>query len=220
MFISLGCQHQRTLTEHQAHESGIPAGKVYMPKCKEDGSYESKQCNPRTGECWCVDIRGFELSETRTRSIDNLTCDPAPKSTNCPMYKCSEDCEHGFKIDEKGCRTCECLDPCSQISCRGEGETCRLVTVECVDWPCPSVPMCLPKKENPCQNGEPLKLGSSEEMVTCGPEYENCPSSHKCQLSPVGEYAVCCPKPSKILTRRTICNIFLSLQIFLILLSF
>lgn len=168
-----------------------------MPKCRDDGSYEPKQCNLGTGECWCVDIRGFEMSSTRT--TNELSCEPAPKSDICPLLKCVEDCEHGFKIDPKGCRTCECINPCSQISCRGEGETCRLVSVECTNWPCPSVPMCLPKKENPCQNGEPLKLGSTDELVTCGPDYENCPSSHKCQLSPVGEYAVCCPKPSKII---------------------
>lgn len=195
--ISLACQHQRTLSQHQAHESGIPAGKVYIPQCQGDGGYEAKQCNPGTKECWCVDFRGFEISQTRTNDTKGLSCDPPPKSNECPLYKCPKDCEHGFALDNKGCRTCACLDPCSQISCRGEGETCRLVSVECVDWPCPSVPMCLPKKENPCQNGEPLKLGNTDELVTCGPESESCPSSHKCQLSPVGEYAVCCPKPRK-----------------------
>ncbi|CAG9764049.1 unnamed protein product [Ceutorhynchus assimilis] len=191
------CQHQKTLAQHQAHESGMPAGKVYIPTCTEDGSFTMKQCHPGTKECWCVDQKGFELSETRTKG-DNLTCDPAPVSLKCPELDCQEDCEHGFEIDEEGCRTCDCVNPCSKISCRGEGETCRLVAVECVTWPCPSVPMCLPKKENPCQNGEPLKLGTSDELFTCGPESESCPSSHKCQLSPVGEYAVCCPKPRDV----------------------
>ncbi|KAJ8960315.1 hypothetical protein NQ318_004047, partial [Aromia moschata] len=181
------CQHQRALAQHQAHESGIPAGKVYMPKCKEDGSYDDKQCNPGIGQCWCVDIRGFEISETRHKSGENVSCDPAPRSEKCPLLKCVEDCEHGFEMDAKGCRTCTCVDPCSRVSCRGEGETCRLVAVECVGWPCPSVPMCLPKKENPCQNGEPLRLGGAgDELATCGPDFDSCPSSHKCQLSPVG----------------------------------
>ncbi|CAH1111232.1 unnamed protein product [Psylliodes chrysocephalus] len=194
-----GCQHQKALAQHQAHESGIPAGKVYIPTCKEDGSYDKKQCNPGTGECWCVDIFGFEVSKTRTKSTNSFTCEvDSPKTNECPLYKCAANCEHGYELDENGCRTCTCVDPCSKITCRGEGETCRLVSVECVSWPCPSVPMCLPKKENPCQNGEPLKLGSTDELVTCGPDYENCPSSHKCQLSPVGEYAVCCPKPRDV----------------------
>ncbi|XP_060536767.1 fibrillin-1-like isoform X2 [Cylas formicarius] len=191
------CQHQRTLAQHQAHESGIPAGKVYIPACRVDGSYEPKQCHPGTKECWCVDEKGFELSKTRTRD-DNISCHLEHKTDECNSFKCEEDCEHGFEIDENGCRTCECIDPCQKISCRGEGETCRLVSVECTNWPCPSVPMCLPKKENPCQNGEPLKVGNSDELFICGPEFESCPSSHKCQLSPVGEYAVCCSKPRDV----------------------
>lgn len=196
----IACQHQRTIAQYQAHESGIPAGKVYIPKCLEDGSYAPKQCNPRTDECWCVDFRGFEVSETRVKSTKEISCDPPPSSENCPLYHCIKDCEHGFKMDDKGCRTCECVDPCETVQCRGDGEQCRLISVECVSWPCPSIPMCLPKKENPCQNGEPLKTSNSDDFMTCGPESESCPTSHKCQLSPVGEYAVCCPKPSEYQT--------------------
>lgn len=169
-----------------------------MPKCNADGSFEKKQCNLGSRECWCVDSRGFEISETRKSSIKPLDCQNPPKSL-CPTYKCSENCEHGFELDSRACRTCKCVDPCSKLSCREDGEACRLVKVECVGLPCPPVAMCLPKKENPCQNGEPLGLGNTEEVVSCGPEFENCPSSHKCQLSPLGEYAVCCPKPSKYL---------------------
>lgn len=190
------CQHQRAIAQHQALESGIRVGSTYVPTCKEDGSYEAKQCDPSTKECWCVDFRGFEISQTRTTSYKKLNCDMPIISPMCPFYKCSEDCQHGYKLDENGCRTCDCVDPCSRITCREDGETCRLVSVECIDWPCPSIPMCLPKKENPCQNGQPLTLGDSDETVTCGPDFASCPSSHKCELSPIGEYAVCCPKPS------------------------
>lgn len=143
------------------------------------------------------------MSKTRLKGVPQ--CDKLSENDSCP--ECNEVCEHGYQLDGNGCRTCECLDPCERISCRGEGETCRLVAVDCVDWPCPSVAMCLPKKENPCQNGEPLEIGG--EVASCGPEIGGCPSSHKCQLSPVGEYAVCCPKPSKFLGK-------FSMEIFLI----
>ncbi|KAK9878499.1 hypothetical protein WA026_022395 [Henosepilachna vigintioctopunctata] len=189
------CQHKRTLSQHQAHDSGIPLNRVYIPSCNEDGTFASKQCHPGTGQCWCVDQNGFEVSESRGKS--DLNCDITSKMSKCPKRKCNN-CEHGYKIDVDGCRTCECINPCDEVSCRGEGETCRLVSVECVTSPCPSVPMCLPKKENPCQNGEPLRYGDNDDVVTCGPEEESCPSSHKCQLSPIGEYAVCCPKPRDI----------------------
>lgn len=193
----LACQHQKLLAQHQAHESGVPANRMYMPTCNSDGTFARKQCNPGSRECWCVDSRGFEISQTRLPIGKPLDCD-APSKSQCPLNKCANNCEHGFELDSNGCRTCKCIDPCSKLSCREDGEICRLVNVECVDIHCPPVAMCLPKKDNPCHNGEPLRLGNTEETVSCGPDFESCPSSHKCQLSPLGEYAVCCPKPSKV----------------------
>jgi len=116
---------------------------------------------------------------------------------NCPLLKCLP-CPHGFQLDESGCSTCTCRDPCAEISCHGEGEKCRLVEVSCVNTPCPPVPMCLPQPNNPCQSGHPLLIAGSEEVRTCGPTGSPCPLSHKCHLSPLGEYAVCCPKPSEL----------------------
>ena len=46
---------------------------VFVPQCEEDGSYSSKQCNPSTGYCWCVDGEGYSIEGTKTRSKD-LNC--------------------------------------------------------------------------------------------------------------------------------------------------
>ena len=44
----------------------LPLGK-FVPKCKEDGSFELVQCHPSTGYCWCVDENGGEVTFTKTR---------------------------------------------------------------------------------------------------------------------------------------------------------
>ena len=132
-----------------------------------------------------------------------MCCYCAAAMASCPELRCEEECPHGQQLDARGCRTCRCRDPCQQLQCRGEGEACRLVQVQCADPPCHAVPMCLPRRENPCQAGQPLEEAGTSPgtspgtgaLFRCGPSGNSCPSSHKCELSPLGEYAVCCPKP-------------------------
>ncbi|PNF36509.1 Amyloid beta A4 protein [Cryptotermes secundus] len=189
------CQHMRAILEHKAHETGIPARQLYLPKCRdEDGSFEPIQCHPVTHQCWCVDDKGDELPGTRAPPDVQPSCEA---QSSCPSLKCIP-CPHGFLLDESGCQTCKCRDPCAEISCREDGEKCRLVEVSCINTPCPPVPVCLPQPQNPCQMGQPLLVMGSTEVMVCGPNGSPCPSSHKCHLSPLEEYAVCCPKPRNV----------------------
>uniref|UniRef100_A0A3Q0RB25 Nidogen 1 n=1 Tax=Amphilophus citrinellus TaxID=61819 RepID=A0A3Q0RB25_AMPCI len=41
-----------------------PVGQ-YVPMCDENGEYRSMQCHGSTGQCWCVDRNGQEISGTR-----------------------------------------------------------------------------------------------------------------------------------------------------------
>ena len=43
-----------------------PIGR-FLPSCKQDGSYEEKQCHGSTGLCWCVDGNGHEWFGSRRR---------------------------------------------------------------------------------------------------------------------------------------------------------
>ena len=116
------------------------------------------------------------------------------------MRRCTIDCPLGYKLDEAGCPLCACKDPCEDTKCYGDNEECRLMQVSCLTEPCPPVPVCLPKVENPCSFGEPLTDLQTGKRLTCGPGVSDaCPSTHRCSLSPFGDYAVCCPKPSKYL---------------------
>ena len=35
----------------------------------------------------------------------------------CEKKYCDEKCEFGFKLDDYGCETCDCVDPCHGVEC-------------------------------------------------------------------------------------------------------
>lgn len=39
---------------------------IFIPSCDEDGYYRKMQCDQSSGDCWCVDQLGLELTGTRT----------------------------------------------------------------------------------------------------------------------------------------------------------
>jgi hypothetical protein len=187
------CQHLKTIQLHQATELGVPPKQKYIAQCNaQDGSWETVQCGPGN-ECWCVDELGNEKVGTRIVG-DQPDCDAAAKP-ECPLMKCRP-CESGYRIDGNGCRTCECKDACKDISCPG-GEECQLVQVECIDLPCPKMPICVPLRDSVCMEGVPLKNNGRE--ISCGPQNDadSCPSTHSCQINPLSNRGVCCSKTSK-----------------------
>lgn len=192
--LKTACQHLQTIQLHQATELGMPAKQKYIAQCNEmDGTWNPVQCGPGN-VCWCVDDSGNELSGTRT--LDGQpNCDNIVPRNECTEQKCLP-CEFGYLVDMAGCRTCECRDPCNEISCPG-GEECQLMKVECIDEPCPKMPVCIPQRESLCSEGLPFKRNNQN--LICGPQNdaELCPSTHTCQLDVASRKGVCCAKTSE-----------------------
>ena len=189
--LKTACQHLQSIQIHQAIELGMPAKQKYIAQCNDDGSWKTIQCGPNNS-CWCVDDRGNEKSGTRTTdAIPNCSVKPS----NCPQLKCKP-CEHGFKFDENGCKTCHCKDLCGEIKCPLD-EQCELVQVECINsnnntQPCPRMPICTPIRDSICTEGLPLKQNGRE--INCGPDADACPTTHSCNLNPITKRGVCCAK--------------------------
>ncbi|XP_072037591.1 uncharacterized protein [Amphiura filiformis] len=60
------CQQQRAdLTARP------PLPGQYIPGCNSAGEYEPLQCHSSTGQCWCVNERGVEITGTRVRPTAN-----------------------------------------------------------------------------------------------------------------------------------------------------
>ena len=52
---------------------------AYVPRCTDQGEFDSMQCWGSTGECWCVDELGVEIQNTRSIVPDRPQCDTGSK---------------------------------------------------------------------------------------------------------------------------------------------
>ncbi|PNJ40664.1 testican-2 isoform X3 [Pongo abelii] len=50
----------------QIQEAAKKKPGIFIPSCDEDGYYRKMQCDQSSGDCWCVDQLGLELTGTRT----------------------------------------------------------------------------------------------------------------------------------------------------------
>ncbi|XP_026314824.1 neurogenic locus notch homolog protein 3-like isoform X2 [Hyposmocoma kahamanoa] len=187
------CQQMRSAALHTAAESGSPPSWSYIPQCRDDGSYERIQCRRTDQSCWCVDIAGNEIPGTR---VTNST-PPCDSPIVCPEPKCEKTCPYGRQLNNNGCPTCHCRDPCEDAKCRND-ETCELVSVECDGESCPPLARCAPTPQ--CPGGvAPLQAPDSSGPLPCGPNAAACPYTHACRFAPHDSApAVCCPKPREV----------------------
>ncbi|XP_072119963.1 testican-1 isoform X1 [Mobula birostris] len=60
-----GLPCQAEINKIQRQNRGKHLLGVFIPRCAEDGYYKSAQCHSSTGQCWCVDRYGNEITGSR-----------------------------------------------------------------------------------------------------------------------------------------------------------
>uniref|UniRef100_A0A8C2PX45 Nidogen 1a n=1 Tax=Cyprinus carpio TaxID=7962 RepID=A0A8C2PX45_CYPCA len=81
------CSPERAKTRCQLHRERVlgsrprgprPVPGQYVPTCDAQGEYDPIQCHASSGQCWCVDRDGLEISGTRTGPGRSPVCHDVP----------------------------------------------------------------------------------------------------------------------------------------------
>ncbi|VDM71546.1 unnamed protein product [Strongylus vulgaris] len=162
-----------------------------MPLCTAQGAFEKIQCEPDGRQCFCVDARGIEIPNSRTRNGQKPDCDSiltvtTPRTKECVGTAMRGPCSATvtrWYYDEREAK-------CRRFvysGCGGNGNNYE--TEDACSQRCAPPPMGLPK----CEKGEPLKTKLG---VTVNCAKSDCPSGYKCSV--VQQSSVCCPENNKI----------------------
>eukprot|EP00117_Sycon_ciliatum_P045749 scpid19990/ scgid32845/ Reversion-inducing cysteine-rich protein with Kazal motifs len=100
----------KLLTAQEEQEAGILRCKIDSNSSKPF-DYMPRQCDTR--ECWCVDVSGEELPNTRLAKSRPGEINDCELQRTCKHEPCLLNCPRGFKRDSRGCQLCECHDKCS-----------------------------------------------------------------------------------------------------------
>ncbi|KAL6742905.1 hypothetical protein Aduo_016000 [Ancylostoma duodenale] len=169
---------------------------AFVPACTSQGAFEKVQCEPDGRQCFCVDSRGIEIPNSRTRNGQKPDCDSiqsatVPKTKECVGAALRGPCSASmnrwyYDEQEAKCRRF------AYSGCGGNGNNYE--TEEACTQRCAPPPMGLPK----CEKGEPLKTKLG---VTVNCAKSDCPSGYKCSI--VQQTSVCCPENDKTIGLQT-----------------
>lgn len=109
------------------------------PRCTADGAFAEVQCD--ASHCQCVrPSDGRPRPGSRGTAAARFDCTAA--RAECGVLECGLECRHGFRLDDWGCPTCQCEDPCRGVRCP-LGTLCLPVAVPCLhSADCPEQPRC------------------------------------------------------------------------------
>ena len=130
-------------------EQGCPTCKCINP-CDNHDCKEGTMCQPEAKECLAEPCPQYTCV-----AREEPECGPV-----CDIY-----CEFGNVADEKGCPTCQCINPCDEHDCK-EGTQCQPEAKKCLTEPCPQY-TCVaeeepstaePKTDSKCPKAEPCNI--------------------------------------------------------------
>lgn len=85
------CERHRETALASTHPSRPrPSVGQYIPTCDHNGAYTPMQCHESTGQCWCVDLNGQEIAQTRTRQGIRPTCKNKPENNTPQTHTCTK----------------------------------------------------------------------------------------------------------------------------------
>ena len=132
-----------------------------------------------------MDTHGKEISGTRT-SQKSPNC-MHPRS--CPILSCRKQCLLGFEMNDLGCATCECKNPCLNVECPFN-HVCRIIPTQCFLTKCSFVPRCI---LNACPRGEPLERPENGILNECDDRVgQLCPQGWFCHRFGMAGLGYCC----------------------------
>ncbi|CAD5219044.1 unnamed protein product [Bursaphelenchus okinawaensis] len=160
---------------------------IILPECSIDGYFQPIQCNRNF--CYCVNrVTGIAVPGTLVPKNRTPNCN-RPRS--CVRQEC--DCQFGSELDEDGCETCECINPCKDVVCP-IGNVCIMADVECLSSSCLQQPRCVP---NVC-SGKP-EISIEGFVKSCNRE---CSSGYTCNnVGFPGQGGICCSERNQPVKR-------------------
>ncbi|XP_061468527.1 nidogen-2 [Rhineura floridana] len=124
------CEHERLYASQRG--PSVPGG-PHIPECDDQGNYKPLQCHGSTGECWCVDGDGKEISSSRTLPGASLPRCRAAEPTQRPQTMCERWrqslLEHygGSPRDDQYVPQCDPLGNFNPLQCHGNSGYCWCV---------------------------------------------------------------------------------------------